>query len=108
MTRFAPRTITGQIAALVVLSVALALLISFASAFVLLNRDRERDRNERREPPLPPFVLAGGPASWEDLADGLDLSGHFLGRDVLVDRLAALSETRARLVDRLRRAGGLA
>lgn len=63
MTRFAPRTITGQIAALVVLSVALALLISFASAFVLLNRDRERDRNERREPPLPPFVLVSSLAA---------------------------------------------
>jgi len=59
VTRFAPRTITGQIAALVVLSVALALLISFASAFVLLNRDR----NERREPPLPPFVLVSNLAA---------------------------------------------
>lgn len=51
--RFTPRTITGQVTALVVLSVAIALLISFASAFVLLNRDR----SERREPPLPPFAI---------------------------------------------------
>jgi DNA repair protein RecO (recombination protein O) len=57
--------------------------------------------------PLPPFVRGGGRGSWEEIAQGLDLTGHFLMRDVLTDRMAALGEARARLVDRLRRAGGL-
>jgi DNA repair protein RecO (recombination protein O) len=57
---------------------------------------------------LPPFVLDGGTADWQDIADGLRLSGHFLARDVLTDRVAPLGEARARLVDRLHRAAGLA
>ena len=52
------------------------------------------------------FAKAGAP-SWADIADGLDLTGHFLMRDVLTDRSAALIEARSRLVERLRRAGGL-
>ena len=58
--------------------------------------------------PLPAFVREGGQASWREIAEGLDLTGHFLARDVLTDRSAPLAEARARLVDRLRRAGGLA
>ncbi len=58
--------------------------------------------------PLPPFVRAGGSATWQEIAQGLDLTGHFLMRDLLTDRSAPLGEARARLVDRLRRAGGLA
>ena len=58
--------------------------------------------------PLPPFVREGGQASWPEIAQGLDLSGHFLLRDVLTDRLKPAAEARGRLVDRLRRAGGLA
>ena len=58
--------------------------------------------------PLPPFVREGGCADWEEIAQGLDLTGHFLMRDVLTDRSAPLIEARSRLVDRLRRAGGLA
>lgn len=57
--------------------------------------------------PLPQFVRLGGQASWEEIAHGLDLTGHFLMRDVLTDRSAPLGEARARLVNRLRRAGGL-
>ena len=57
--------------------------------------------------PLPTFVRLGGRASWEEIAQGLDLTGHFLMRDVLTDRSAPLADARARLVDRLRRAGGL-
>jgi DNA repair protein RecO (recombination protein O) len=38
----------------------------------------------------------------------LDLTGHFLLRDVLTDRLRPIAEARERLVERLRRAGGLA
>lgn len=58
--------------------------------------------------PLPRFVRAGGRASWEEIAQGLDLTGHFLARDILSDRSAPLVDARHRLVDRLRRAGGLA
>ncbi|HEX6604353.1 MAG TPA: DNA repair protein RecO [Sphingomicrobium sp.] len=58
--------------------------------------------------PLPPFVRIGGRASWEEIAQGLDLTGHFLARDLLTDRSKPIGEARARLVERLRRAGGLA
>lgn len=57
---------------------------------------------------LPPFVRIGGPATWEDIGHGLDLTGHFLLRDALGDRSRPVADARARLVDRLRRAGGLA
>ena len=58
--------------------------------------------------PLPRFVRLGGRADWAEIAQGLDLTGHFLMRDVLTDRSRPIAEARARLVDRLRRAGGLA
>ncbi|WP_028970432.1 DNA repair protein RecO [Sphingomonas sp. URHD0057] len=58
--------------------------------------------------PLPPFVRAGGQGSWPEIAQGLELSGHFLARDLLTDRSKPILEARQRLVDRLRRAGGLA
>ena len=58
--------------------------------------------------PLPPFVRKGGQASWREISQGLDLTGHFLLRDVLTDRSRPIVEARDRLVDRLRRAGGLA
>jgi DNA repair protein RecO (recombination protein O) len=58
--------------------------------------------------PLPPFVREGGTASWTEIAQGLELTGHFLERDLLTDRSRPIGEARARLVDRLRRAGGLA
>lgn len=58
--------------------------------------------------PLPPFLLAGGQAGWADIVDGLALTGHFLARDVLTDRAQPLLEARGRLLERLRRAGGLA
>ena len=57
--------------------------------------------------PLPRFVTEGGPAGWPDILDGLELSGHFLMRDLLTDRSALLLDARGRLVDRLRRAGGI-
>jgi DNA repair protein RecO (recombination protein O) len=58
--------------------------------------------------PLPPFLREGGPASWQEIAQGLDITGHFLMRDLLTDRARPIGEARARLVERLRRAGGLA
>ena len=57
---------------------------------------------------LPSFVSKGGPGSWDDIADGLELTGHFLTRDVLTDGLRNAAHARSRLVERLRRAGGLA
>ena len=57
--------------------------------------------------PLPRFVREGGQASWADIAQGLDLTGHFLMRDLLTQKSAVLGEARSRLVDRLRRAGGI-
>ncbi|MFL6721477.1 MAG: DNA repair protein RecO [Sphingomonas sp.] len=57
---------------------------------------------------LPRFVRSGGQAAWPEIAQGLDLTGHFLLRDVLTDRSQPIAEARARLVERLRRAGGLA
>jgi DNA repair protein RecO (recombination protein O) len=58
--------------------------------------------------PLPAFVRGGGQAEWTEIAAGLDLTGHFLARDVLTDHARPVLEARYRLVDRLRRAGGLA
>ena len=58
--------------------------------------------------PLPAFIAAGGRGEWNEVLDGLELSGHFLSRDLLVDRAAAPLEARGRLVSRLRRAAGLA
>jgi DNA repair protein RecO (recombination protein O) len=58
--------------------------------------------------PLPAFVRESGRASWDEIAQGLDLTGHFLLRDVLTDRSRMAAEARERLVQRLRRAGGLA
>jgi len=58
--------------------------------------------------PLPAFLREGGRGSWAEIAQGLETTGHFLARDVLTDRSMPLLEARARLVERLRRAGGLA
>jgi len=57
---------------------------------------------------LPRFVREGGTAPWPDILDGLDLTGHFLMRDLLTDRSAPVGEARIRLVERLRRAAGQA
>jgi DNA repair protein RecO (recombination protein O) len=58
--------------------------------------------------PLPPFVREGGQADWSDIIDGLALSGHFLMRDLITDRAAPVAAARERLIERLRRAAGLA
>ena len=57
--------------------------------------------------PLPRFVREGGGASWTDIRDGLELSGHFLSATSSTGRSAGLAEARSRLVERLLRAGGL-
>lgn len=57
---------------------------------------------------LPNFVVEGGDATWAEILEGLDLTGHFLLRDVVTDRSAPVAEARSRLVQRLRRAAGTA
>ena len=58
--------------------------------------------------PLPAFIRSGGTAPWPEILDGLALTGHFLERNLLTDRAQPILEARGRLVDRLRRAAGLA
>jgi len=57
--------------------------------------------------PLPPFVREGGQGTWAEIDEGLALTGHFLLRDLIAERSRGLAEVRSRLVERLRRAGGL-
>jgi DNA repair protein RecO (recombination protein O) len=52
----------------------------------------------------PAFLRDGGPASWDDVLDGLRLTGHFLERDLLHGRAADALAARGRLVERLKRA----
>ena len=56
--------------------------------------------------PLPAFLIGGGAAEWSDIFDGLRLTGHFLARDLLTERRAAILPSRERLVERLRRVEG--
>jgi DNA repair protein RecO (recombination protein O) len=56
---------------------------------------------------LPPFVIKGGGGNWEQILQGMALSGHFLMRDVVTDRLSPIGEARDRLVERMKRAAGL-
>lgn len=53
--------------------------------------------------PLPRFLIQGGGAEWDELFDGLRLTGHFLKRDLLADRRGAVLPARERLIERLRR-----
>lgn len=53
---------------------------------------------------LPSFLTLGGPAEWNDIVDGLRLTGHFLERDLLIGKGADVLSARIRLVDRLLRA----
>lgn len=53
---------------------------------------------------LPGFVRAGGAASWAELLAGLELSGHFITRDLLPERARPVVDIRGRLVERLKRA----
>lgn len=68
----------------------------------------EAEPYEDRLLPLPRFLSQGGTASWSDIIDGLHLTGHFLTRDLLTERAAPVLDGRERLVDRLRRAAGVA
>jgi DNA repair protein RecO (recombination protein O) len=53
---------------------------------------------------LPAFLTEGGAAGWEDIHAGLRITGHFLARDLLIERQADVLDARSRLLDRLRRA----
>lgn len=57
---------------------------------------------------LPAFVREGGRANWPEILQGLDLTGHFVERDLLTDRSKPVADARHRLLDRLRRAAGVA
>lgn len=59
---------------------------------------------EARLLPLPPFLLAGGEAGWDDILAAFRLTGHFLARDLLIGRAAEVLPARTRLLDRLKRA----
>jgi DNA repair protein RecO (recombination protein O) len=67
----------------------------------------EAEPYSRRLLPLPPFVRGGGPASLGDVLDGLELSGHFVARDLLVGQSEKIGDSRQRLVERLMRAAGV-
>jgi DNA repair protein RecO (recombination protein O) len=53
--------------------------------------------------PLPAFLADGGAAEWNDIFDGLGLTGHFLARDLLIERQADVLGARERLIERLKR-----
>jgi len=54
---------------------------------------------------LPEFLIKGGEAAdWDAILDGLRLTGHFLGRDLLDERRNDVMAARIRLVERLQRA----
>ena len=53
--------------------------------------------------PLPPLLLGSGTTDWPEIYAGLRITGHFLARDVLIDRQAEVLAARERLLDRLKR-----
>lgn len=54
---------------------------------------------------LPAFLANSGAATWADILGGLAITGHFLARDILIERRADLLAARDRLVNRMRHAG---
>lgn len=55
---------------------------------------------------LPRFLLEGGGGDWDEIHAALRITGHFLARDILIDRQAEVLAGRDRLLERLRRASG--
>jgi DNA repair protein RecO (recombination protein O) len=53
---------------------------------------------------LPAFLVEGGTADWPDIHAALAITGHFLARDILLDRRAEPLAARERLIERLKRA----
>jgi DNA repair protein RecO (recombination protein O) len=56
--------------------------------------------------PLPPFLVGGGAPDWPDIVAGLRVTGHFLERDLVTDRVAPILSSRERLVARMQRIAG--
>ena len=56
--------------------------------------------------PLPRFIREGGIGNWDEILEGLALSGHFLMRDIIADRSVPVAEGRSRMVERMKRAAG--
>ena len=57
--------------------------------------------------PMPKFIREGGAAEWDDILEGLALTGHFLMRDLITDRSVPVADSRTRLIERMRKAAGL-
>ncbi|HTH27296.1 MAG TPA: DNA repair protein RecO [Sphingobium sp.] len=53
---------------------------------------------------LPAFLVHGGEPGWNDILDGLALTGHFIVRNLFADRRPDVLAARDRLVERLKRA----
>ncbi len=54
--------------------------------------------------PLPQFLVQGGEADWADIFAAFELTGYFLDQRLLAGRRIDILPTRARLIDRLKRA----
>ena len=50
---------------------------------------------EARLLPLPRFLREGGEADWADILAGLAITGHFLARDLLIERARRRAAPRA-------------
>ena len=59
---------------------------------------------EARLFPLPPFLCEGGSASGDEVIAALAITGHFLARDIMIDRRREGLAARERLLARLQRA----
>jgi DNA repair protein RecO (recombination protein O) len=56
--------------------------------------------------PLPPLLLGEAGSGGADILAGLRITGHFLARDILIERQGDVLAARERLLDRLKRAFG--
>jgi DNA repair protein RecO (recombination protein O) len=58
--------------------------------------------------PLPAWLAEPGRdvPDWDGIHDGLRLTGHFIARDLMIERRADVLTARERLMERLRRIGG--
>jgi len=54
--------------------------------------------------PLPPFLIDGGEAGWDDILAGLAITGRFIEQSLLTERRVDIFAARERLVERLKRA----
>ena len=59
-----------------------------------------------RSPAPPALRTRGDTPAWETISEGLRVTGHFLARDLLIDRQGEILAARERLVERLKRMAG--